>query len=83
KNASSTSAYPLPRRTQIVKSLTYRLDPVKGGMSAAFMAQEFQPRFDTLDLLNLPNHHTYLKLMIRGAPSQPFSATTLLPSEIL
>lgn len=52
-------------------------------MSAAFMAQEFQPRFDTLDLLNLPNHHIYLKLMIRGAPSQSFSATTLLPSEKL
>lgn len=27
--------------------------------------------------MNLANHHIYLKLMIGGTPSQPFSATAL------
>jgi hypothetical protein len=35
--------------------------------------------FDELDLLQLPNYKIYLKLMIDGTPSKPFSATTLKP----
>jgi hypothetical protein len=31
------------------------------------------------DLLQLPNHRIYLKLMIDGMPSAPFSAATLAP----
>src|SRR5262249_11484351 len=57
--------------------LSFRLGPE----DAAFFAKEFQPKFHTEDLLNLPNHHIYLRLMIDGAPSKPFSATTLLPLE--
>jgi hypothetical protein len=29
------------------------------------------------DLINLPNYHIYLRLMIDGVVSQPFSAETL------
>ncbi len=58
--------------------ISFRLGPE----DAAFMAKEFEPVFDRLDLMNLPNHHIYLKLMIDGAPSKPFSATTLHPDEI-
>jgi hypothetical protein len=47
-----------------------------GPEDAVVLAHEFQPVFDTLDLLNLPNHHIYLKLMIDGTPSRPFSAQT-------
>jgi len=32
--------------------------------------------------LELANHTIYLRLMIDGAPSQPFSAMTLRPSEV-
>jgi len=53
--------------------LSFRIGPE----DAAFLAAEFQPRFGILDLLNLPNRSFYLKLMIDGAPSLPFSATTL------
>lgn len=53
-----------------------------GAKDAAFMAKEFQPDFNDLDLLTLPNHHIYLKLMIDGAPSKPFSAVTLTPEEV-
>jgi hypothetical protein len=48
-----------------------------GAEDAPHLAREFQPRFDVLDLLNLENHNVYLKLMIDGAPSDPFSAATL------
>ena len=51
-----------------------------GAYDAALIAREFEPVFAPVDLLNLPNHHIYLKLMIDGMPSKPFSATTLTPS---
>jgi hypothetical protein len=48
-----------------------------GAEDAPLLAQEFQPTFDVEDLINLPNRHFYLKLMIDGSPSRPFSARTL------
>jgi hypothetical protein len=50
-----------------------------GPDDAIILAREFAPRFEMLDLMNLANHNIYLKLMIDGAPSQPFSATTIAP----
>lgn len=46
------------------------------------MAKEFHPIFSQNDLINLPRYSMYLKLMIDGATSQPFSATTL-PAQTL
>lgn len=54
-----------------------------GAEDAATIAREFAPNFEPEDLLNLPNHTIYLKLMIDGSPSRPFSATTLHPEELL
>jgi hypothetical protein len=34
------------------------------------------------DLLNIPNYHVYLKLLIDGAESRPFSAVTIPPAEL-
>jgi hypothetical protein len=48
-----------------------------GPSDASLLASEFQPKFEVLDLLNLPNRSIYLKLMIEGSPSKPFSAVTL------
>ena len=45
-----------------------------GAEDAPYLAKEFQPKFDVEDLLNLPNFNIYLKLMIHGTPSLPFSA---------
>ena len=45
---------------------------------AEVLAKEFYPEFSAVDLLNLPNYHIYLKLMIDGQISPPFSATTLM-----
>ncbi len=50
-----------------------------GAQDAGFIARELYPKFSESDLINLPNYHIYLKLMIDGAPSKPFSATTLHP----
>jgi hypothetical protein len=58
--------------------ISFRLGPE----DARVIAAEFQPTFDTIDLMNLPNRNFYLKLMIDGAPSKPFSARTLEPIEL-
>lgn len=51
-----------------------------GPEDAAVLAKEFQPVFDVEDLLNLPNRNFYLKLMIDGSPSRPFSGRTIMGS---
>jgi hypothetical protein len=53
-----------------------------GAEDAKYLAQEFAPVFNETDLINLPNFHIYLKLMIDGVTSQPFSAITLRLREI-
>jgi hypothetical protein len=50
-----------------------------GAEDAKLLAREFYPVFSEEDLVNLPNHNIYLKLLIDGAPSTPFSAVTLPP----
>ncbi|MBK7359007.1 MAG: type IV secretion system DNA-binding domain-containing protein [Saprospiraceae bacterium] len=49
-----------------------------GTEDAMHMAKEMYPEFDVEDFINLPNYKIYLKLMIDGKPSRPFSAITLL-----
>ncbi len=50
-----------------------------GAEDAPYLAREFNGVFDETDLLQLPNYQVYLKLMIDGTPSLPFSAATLRP----
>lgn len=52
-----------------------------GAEDAPFLSREFQPVFGVEDLIGLPNYSIYLKLMIDGAPSRPFSAGALTPAE--
>lgn len=47
-----------------------------GASDAEILAKEFYPEFDQTDLINLPRYTIYLKLMIDGTTSRPFSATT-------
>lgn len=53
-----------------------------GGKDAPFVAREFMPKFSAEDLVALPNHQIYLRLMIDGEPSKPFSANTVTPGEL-
>ena len=48
-----------------------------GAADANVLAQEFFPIFNETDLINLPRYHIYLKLLIDGTTSKPFSAITL------
>ena len=48
-----------------------------GAADAEYLAKEFYPTFDEQDLIHLPKYSMYIKLMIDGATSMPFSAETL------
>jgi type IV secretory pathway TraG/TraD family ATPase VirD4 len=48
-----------------------------GTEDAKNMAEEMFPEFDVQDFINLPNYKIYLKLMIDGKPSRPFSGNTI------
>jgi Type IV secretion-system coupling protein DNA-binding domain len=50
-----------------------------GAVDAPYLVKEFQEEFETEDLIQLSNYHVYLKLMIDGTPSKPFSAATEEP----
>jgi CxxC-x17-CxxC domain-containing protein len=50
-----------------------------GAADAEFLEPEFEPEFTIMDIVNLPNYHIYLKLMVSGVTSRPFSAKTLPP----
>ncbi|MBD3282619.1 MAG: type IV secretion system DNA-binding domain-containing protein [Candidatus Portnoybacteria bacterium] len=52
-----------------------------GASDAEFLEKEFLPEFEANDLVNLRKYNIYLKLMIDGAASRAFSATTLPPFE--
>ncbi len=50
-----------------------------GAPDAFSMANEFAPFFDQNDLISMERFHIYIKLMIDGMTSMPFSAKILLP----
>ncbi len=50
-----------------------------GSTDSEVLAKEFVPTFLEEDLVNLPKYNIYLKLMIDGVASRPFSALTLPP----
>lgn len=58
--------------------VSFRLGPE----DARVLAGEFAPVFSAEDLVNLPNWNVYVKLLIDGAPSRRFSASTLRPDDI-
>lgn len=59
--------------------ITFRL----GQQDARYFAQEFHGTFESSDFTHLPNYSIYLKLMIQGKPSIPFSADTIPFTEIM
>jgi len=50
-----------------------------GATDAEFLEKEFMPEFTASDLVNLGFAQIYLKLMIDGIASRPFSSNTLPP----
>lgn len=50
-----------------------------GATDAEVLEKEFAPRFTGEDIVNLGKYQIYLRLMIDGMGSQPFSATNMPP----
>jgi hypothetical protein len=48
-----------------------------GQADAQILAREFAPEFTAQDLVGLPNHSIYVKLMVEGVISRPFSGETV------
>ncbi len=47
-----------------------------GASDASILEEEFTPTFKADDMVSLPQYHIYIKLLIDGTTSKPFSATT-------
>ncbi|MBD3300727.1 MAG: TraM recognition domain-containing protein, partial [Candidatus Moranbacteria bacterium] len=55
--------------------VTFRI----GATDAEYMVKQFAPTFNERDLINVDNYKAFVKLMINGAVSEPFSIRTLPP----
>lgn len=58
--------------------ITFRV----GSYDAEVLEKEFSPTFEAKDIVNLGAYQIYLRLMIDGISSQPFSARTMPPLEM-
>lgn len=56
--------------------ITFRV----GAFDAEFLEKEFMPEFTPTDLVNLDKYNAYIKLMINGITSAPFSMQTIPPA---
>jgi hypothetical protein len=54
-----------------------------GGADADVLVKEFEPVFETNDMVNLDKYHIYIKLLVDGVSSPAFSARTLPPVQKL
>ncbi|HVW66908.1 MAG TPA: type IV secretion system DNA-binding domain-containing protein [Candidatus Peribacteraceae bacterium] len=50
-----------------------------GSDDAEELSQQFEEMVSPKDILSLPKYHAYIRLMIDGIPSKPFSVATLAP----
>jgi len=48
-----------------------------GYEDAQFLENQFQPVFETQDIMNIENRHAYVRLLANGVPQKPFSIRTL------
>lgn len=56
--------------------ITFRV----GAYDAEYLEPEYAPSFTQSDLVNLDKYNAYIKLMINGVTSRPFSMQTIPPS---
>ena len=53
-----------------------------GSEDAEPLSLQFEEMVQAKDILSLPKYHAYMRLMIGGVPSKPFSLVTLPPPEV-
>ncbi|MBM3231245.1 hypothetical protein FJZ28_02860, partial [Candidatus Peregrinibacteria bacterium] len=54
-----------------------------GSEDAELLSLQFEEAVTPKDILSLPKYHAYMRLMIDGIPSKPFSVSTLAPPEFV
>lgn len=59
-------------------TITFRV----GAQDAEFLEKHYAPEITMQDLVNLPNHSVYMRLLVGGIATRPFSAATLPPFKI-
>jgi hypothetical protein len=52
-----------------------------GAEDAEFLVKQFEPIFDTNDLINIDNFNAYVKLMINNETSEPFNLSVYPPAK--
>jgi hypothetical protein len=52
-----------------------------GAEDSEFVVKQFEPIFDENDLINIDNYHAYVKILINGATTSPFSMMTYPPNK--
>lgn len=52
-----------------------------GPEDAEFVSKQFEPVFNSYDLINLDNFNAYVRLIVNGQVSMPFSMNTIPPGE--
>ncbi len=50
-----------------------------GSEDAQFLEQQFSPVFEAKDIMNIPNYNAFMRMLVNGVPSKPFSMATLPP----
>jgi hypothetical protein len=50
-----------------------------GSEDAQFLEQQFSPVFAAKDIMNVPNYNAFVRMLVNGVPSKPFSMATLPP----
>ncbi len=53
-----------------------------GSDDAEPLSEQFEEIVMPKDILSLPKYHAYIRLMIKGVPSKPFSVSTLPPPHV-
>ncbi len=53
-----------------------------GPEDAQFLEQQFLPTFNASDLMNVPNHNAYVRILANGTPTKPFSIAPNAPRQI-
>lgn len=53
-----------------------------GAEDAEYLEKYYDKTFNVNDMVGLPKYHAYLRLMIQGVTSTPFSAVTLPPQKV-
>lgn len=50
-----------------------------GSEDAEILSKQFEPVFTAYDVINLENSNAYVKMLVRGQPTRPFSMETVAP----